>query len=77
MAMGRGFKVYHNLNHAGQVNPGPSGEEQPFSIVVEQRAKSDVLLMECISDNYVMVTLGQNSFHTICVNHIVMDDVKH
>ena len=59
MAMGRGMKVYHNLNPGGQVGVGPSGEEQPYSIVVELRGKSDVLLMECINDNYVVVTLGK------------------
>jgi len=60
MAMGRGFKVYHNLNPGGQLGIGPSGEELPYSIVLEQRGKSDVLLMECIHDNYVVVTLGKS-----------------
>ena len=59
MAMGRAFKVYHNLTPQGQVGPGPSGEEQHFSLVVEQRGKSEVLLMECINDNYVMATMGE------------------
>ncbi len=58
--MGRGFKVYHNLNPGGQLGIGPSGEEQPYSIVLEQRGKSDVLLLECIHDNYVVVTLGKS-----------------
>jgi hypothetical protein len=62
MAMGRGLKVYHNLNSQGQVGAGPTGEEQPFSIVLEQRGKSDMLLLECINDNYVVVTMGKKAF---------------
>ena len=59
MAMGRAFKVYHNLTHQGLVPPGPSGEEQHFSLVLEQRGKSEVLMMECINDNYVMAPMGE------------------
>jgi hypothetical protein len=61
MAMGRSIKVYHNLSPGGQVGVGPSGDDQPYSIVLEHRGKSDVLLMECINDNYVVVTLGKTS----------------
>ena len=60
MAMGRGFKVYHNLGPGGQLAQGPAGEEQSYSIVMEQRGKTDVLLMECIQENYVVVTLGKS-----------------
>ena len=63
MAMGRGFKVYHNLGPGGQLSLGPSGEEQSYSIVMEQRGKTDVLLMECIQENYVVVTLGKSCIH--------------
>ncbi len=68
MAMGRAFKVYHNLNQTGQVGLGPSGEEQHFSMVVEQRGKAEVLLMECINDNYVMVTIGKKTVQAIKIN---------
>ena len=58
--MGRGFKVYHNLNPGGQLGVVPSSEEQPYSVVLEQRGKSDVLLMEYNHESYVVVTLGKS-----------------
>lgn len=45
MAMGRGFRVYHNLQN---VTP-----TQPYSLVLEQRGKNEVLLLE----NYAVVSL--------------------
>ena len=38
MAMGRNFRVYHNLGHTG---PG-----QPYSLIMEQKARGERLIVE-------------------------------
>ena len=53
MAMGRNLRILHNMTMAG--SPAAS----PYSLVMEQRGKSDeVLLVE----NYAINTLGETDF---------------
>ena len=47
MAMGRNLRVYHNLPHCGPATP--------YSLVLEQRGVSEILLVE----NYAIVPLGE------------------
>ena len=45
--MGRNLRVYHNLPHCGPATP--------YSLVLEQRGVSEILLVE----NYAIVPLGE------------------
>jgi hypothetical protein len=47
MAMGRNFRVYHNLGHTG---PG-----QPYSLIMEQKARGEMLIVE----NYAISSLSE------------------
>lgn len=48
MAMGRNLRVFHNLP-----NCGPT---QPYSLIVEQRGRDEILLVE----NYAIVPLSKS-----------------
>lgn len=50
MAMGRGLRAFH-INQAGTTN-------QPYSVILEQRGRNDVLLFE----NYTVASLGRLHF---------------
>lgn len=56
--MGRNVRVFHNLVGGPNATVIPN----PYSLIVEQRGKGDILLVE----NYAIVSLGawnQLSFH--------------
>ena len=55
MAMGRPLRVYHNLP-----NVGPT---QPYSLIVEQRNRNEILLVE----NYAIVPLGNKKCFQITI----------
>jgi len=59
--MGRSLKVYHNLTQGGSAVPSLVGEEQVYSIVMEQRSKDEVVLLEYINNNYIIVSQGNTA----------------
>lgn len=61
MAMGRGLKVYHNLPQCGVAVPSLTGEDQVYSLVIEQRTKNEVILLEYINNNYIIISQGKET----------------
>ena len=55
MAMGRNLRVYHNVLSAAQGGGGAPSAPRPYSLVLEQRGKGEILLVE----NYAIVALGE------------------
>ena len=53
MAMGRSFRVFHNLGQVGQAG-------SPYSLVLDQKGRGleEMLLVE----NYAVTTIGEVSF---------------